>query len=162
MRASLGASVVVLVAAAVLAACASDERPAGTDSIQGALADTGAAAGGMVGMEGMQRMGGGTMMERMQAHMRMVDGVGADSMRALLPMHRQMVANMISEMNREMRAMNMTGDASWSATMDSVRQDLVRLPEMSIAELGEFMPEHRTRVMRLMDSHRAMMQSMRR
>jgi hypothetical protein len=65
-------------------------------------------------------------------------------------------------MNREMRDMNMTGDAAWTATMDSVRQDLVRLPEMRGPELRDFFPAHRTRVMRLVESHRAMMLNMRR
>jgi hypothetical protein len=38
-----------------------------------------------------------------------------------MALHRQMVANMISQMNREMRDMNAAGDAAWTATIDSVR-----------------------------------------
>lgn len=115
-------------------------------------------AGGMEGMEGMQ---GGGMMEQMQAHMRMMEGAGGDSLMATMPMHRRMTANMIAQMNREMRDMNMTADAEWDETVDSLRQDLVRMPEMTAAELEVLMPEHRERVTRLMEMHRGMMGSMR-
>lgn len=146
--------------AASLAACAGEGLRDGANAGQETgSAETGAAASGMGGMQGM---GSDAMMDQTQAHMRMMVGVSADSMRALTPMHRQMVANLISQMNREMRDMNMTGDAAWTATMDSVRQDLVRQPDMGAAELRDFFPAHRTRVMRLVDSHRAMMQNMRR
>jgi hypothetical protein len=111
-------------------------------------------------MQGMEGMGGGAMMDQMHAHMRMMEGVSGDSMKAMLPMHRQMTANMISQFDRDMRGMNMQADARWTATLDSVRRDLTRLPEMSGNELRSFMPEHSARLMRLMDMHRAMMGNM--
>ena len=158
MIAQLRTSALVFALAALVAACAGERGREGADAGQETgAADTGAARS-MGGMQGM--MGSGQMMGQMEAHMRMMEGVGADSMRGMMTMHRQMVANMISQMNREMRDMNMTGDAAWTATMDSVRQDLVRLPELRGAELRNFMPAHRTRVMRLMEAHAAMMQSM--
>jgi hypothetical protein len=89
--------------------------------------NAGDSAGGTstaAGMPGMQSMGG-PMMEQMQAHM--METANADSMAAMLPMHRQMVGNMLSEMNRQMGQMKMTADARWTALSDSVRQDLVRL-----------------------------------
>ncbi len=141
-----------VITALFLAACA------GGDDRDGA-ADTAAPAGDTA-QAGMQGMGGGGMMEQMQAHMRMMNGAGADSMQAMLPMHRQMVANMISQFGREMREMNMTADAAWLATIDSLRQDNIRMPEMSASELRAFMPEHGARVMRLMDMHRSMMANM--
>lgn len=146
-------------ATAALAACAGNDSTEGADADQSAAAaDTGTAAGGMQGMEGMGGAGG--MMEQMQSHMRMMEDVGADSMQAMLPMHRQMVANMISQFDREMRQMNMKADAAWQATIDSLRQDNIRMPEMSASELRTFMPEHRARVIRLMDMHREMMRNM--
>ena len=122
-------------------------------------------SGGMQGMPGMQGTGGmqggmAGMMGQMQSHMRMMETPNGDSLKAMLPMHRQMTANMLSEMNREMRGMNMSGDAAWTATMDSVRRDLVNLPEMSGTELTTFMPAHHRRVMRLMEAHTAMMKDM--
>jgi hypothetical protein len=55
----------------------------------------------------------------------------------------------------------MQPDAQWNATADSVRQDMTRMPDMSAAELRAFMPEHRARMMRLMEMHRSMMSRMR-
>lgn len=96
------------------------------------------------------------MMDSMQVHIRMMQGMSGDRMKAMLPAHRQMVANMLSQMNSEMRQMNMQSDPKWTALADSVRQDLVRMPEMSAVELRSFMPAHGARVMRLMDTHRSM------
>ena len=141
---------------ALLVACKPSDEKGGTADTAPAPAarDT----GGMAGMPGM----GGGMIEGMQAHMRMMDGVSPDSMRAMLPMHRQMVANMISQMNSEMRGMNMQGDAPWQATVDSLRNDLTRMPDLSARELGDMMPAHRARVTRLMEMHRSMMGGMKR
>lgn len=121
-----------------------------------AAADT-----GMQGMKGVEGVGAMMeMMSQMQSHMGMMEAAGADSTKAMLPMHRQMVANMISQMNSEMRAMNMKPNSAWQATIDSLRQDLVRMPEMSGIELRTFMAPHGARLMRLMDAHRTMMGGM--
>ena len=119
-----------------------------------AQADT-QATGEMADMPGMSGMQG--RMDEMMAHMQAMQGASADSMRAMLPMHRQMLGNMIAQMNSQMRGMNMTADAQWNATVDSLRQDLTRMPEMSAQELHAFMPEHHDRVMRVMQKHRTMM-----
>lgn len=141
-----------------VAACKGEKASdGGGDSAAVAAA---AGAQGMTGMEGMQGMQGGGMMGQMQGHMKMMETTDGDSLKAMLPMHRQMTANMISEMNREMKGMNMTGDAAWTATMDSLRRDLTNLPEMSAAQLRDFMPEHRGRMMRLMEMHQGMMKNM--
>ena len=150
-RRALGGAIVGLLAAGV-AACGGRQDSAGG----GATASAGASAGAHAGMPGMQ----GRMMEQMQAHMRMMETANADSLKAMVPGHRQMVANMLSEMNQQMRQTNMAADARWTALSDSVRQDLVRLPQLSGAELPTFMPDHRGRVMRLMDMHRSMMGGM--
>jgi hypothetical protein len=111
---------------------------------------------GMGGMDmtGMQSAG---MMQDMTSHMQMMQNVSADSMMILMPAHRQMGENMLEQMDEEMRAMRMQPDAQWNATADSVRQDMTRMPDMSAAELRAFMPEHRARMMRLMEMHRSMM-----
>ena len=112
-------------------------------------------AGGMAGM-----MAGDMPGMPMQTHLQMMRGAGADSMKAMLPMHRQMVANMLARMTGEMREMNMPADAAWSATVDSLRQDLVRMPEQSGADLRATMPGHMARVSRLADTHQRMMRQM--
>jgi hypothetical protein len=116
---------------------------------------------GMGGMDmaGMQSAG---MMQDMASHMQMMQNVSADSMMTLMPAHRQMGENMLQQMDDEMRGTNMQPDAQWNAMADSVRQDMTRMADMSVAELRAFMPEHRARMMRLMDMHRSMMGGMQR
>ena len=145
-------SCVLAVHLAVLGACADRADQ------EGQAADTSQAAAGDSAMQAMQ---GTDMMQQMQSHMSMMQGFGTDSMQAMLPTHRQMLANMIAQMNREMRDMNMASDTAWGALADSLRQDLVRMPEMGAQELHTFMPEHHGRVARLIEMHRAMMGRMR-
>lgn len=142
-----------------LAACAGPD--AAKDKAAAPASAAPAADTAMPGAQGMGGMRGGGMMEEMQAHMRSMQGAGGDSLKAMLPTHRQIAANMIAQMNREMRDMNMAADAGWSATVDSLRQDLVRMPEMSGAELQAFTPGHQARLERLMQMHQAMMGGMR-
>ena len=124
---------------------------------------SGMPGGGQAGMSGGSGMGGMMgMMEQMMAHMQTMDGVGADSLQAMMPTHRQMAANMLARMNREMRDMNMTTDAAWNATVDSLRQDLTRMPELTGSELAAMMPGHHARMMRLMERHQEMMKGMER
>lgn len=142
-----------LIAAAALAACRSPDQETAGDTA--ARQET---AGGMAGMQGMSGMMMDTaMMDSMQVHMRMMDTMSADQIKAMLPMHRQMAANMLSRMNADMRSMNMTADAAWNATADSLRQDLARMPDLSAQELKAMMPAHRARMTRLMQMHRDMM-----
>jgi hypothetical protein len=136
----------------VVAACGAEQERSDPDPAESGVAPT----DGMEGMEGMQD----GMMEQMAAHMQMMDGAGADSLHAMMPTHRQTAANMLARMNREMRDMNMTADAAWNATVDSLRQDLTRMPELTGSELEAIMPGHRARMMRLMEMHRTMMSEM--
>ena len=143
----------LLLPAMVLAACG---RPDAQDQPVPPPPAAPAGPSGAPGMGGMQGTGGGTL-EQMQAHLGSMRGAGGDSLKAMLPTHRPMTANMIAEMNREMRQMNMPADPAWTATVDSLRQDLVRMPEMSPAELQGAMPAHEARIERLMQMHRSMM-----
>ncbi|MGH7466063.1 MAG: hypothetical protein ACREK1_12855 [Longimicrobiales bacterium] len=147
----------VLATSTVLAACGTEQEQTRSDADP---VESGAEPNdGMEGMEGMGTMQDG-MMDEMMAQMQMMDGAGADSVQAMMPMHRQMAANMLARMNREMRDMNMTADAAWSATVDSLRQDLTRMPELTGSELEAMMPGHHARMMRLMEMHRTMMSEM--
>ena len=150
-------SALALLAGSTLVACGGDE--AAEEAPQVVVAEQ--PAGGMEGMPGMQgmQMGGG-MIEQMQAHMQTMQGETGAQFKANLPQHRQMVANMIAQMNGEMRDMNMAADSEWNQTVEALREDLKRLPEMSASELESFMPEHRQRITRLMEMHRSMMGNM--
>ncbi|HEX5831650.1 MAG TPA: hypothetical protein VFY16_11760 [Gemmatimonadaceae bacterium] len=147
-----------LVVASLTLACDRRSETATRGGEGSAAAPAQDTAAGMAGMG--HAMASGPMMERMDAHLVALEKTGPDSLAAALPAHRQMVANLIAQMNREMRDMDMTGDPAWNATVDSLRQDLVRLPEASAAELRELMPAHRSRVQRLTELHRRMMASM--
>ena len=133
-----------------VAACGTGER---REAQQGDSAE-GQAMGEMGSMRSMESQG---MMREMRAHMEGMAGAGADSLRRRMPMHRQMTANMLQQLDGEMRRKQMAGDTGWRALADSVRQDLTRLPDVSAAELPEFMEGHRGRVERLMARHEQMM-----
>lgn len=152
---------VTLAALVGIAACSGGKSGDAADTGQASAAqDTAGALSGMEGMPGMQgSTGGNGLMEQMQAHMRMMDGARPDSLQAMMPAHRQLVANMIAQFNRDMRDMNMPSDATWNSTVDSLQQDLTRMPEMNTSELQRLMPAHAARVRRLMGSHRTMMGS---
>jgi hypothetical protein len=145
-----------LATVALLAACGG---PGEEPPVQEAPDTVAGATGGMEGMPGMAGMQDG-MMEQMQAHMEMMAGMAPDSMMSMMPMHRQMAANMLAQMNRDMEQMNMPADDAWTATVDSLRGDLSRMPEMSAQELRDWMPGHRERMTRLMEMHRAMVGNM--
>jgi hypothetical protein len=158
-RASLGMLMGIATASACTSKPAASTDTAGRTAAAAPAADS-AKAGGMAGMAGMQGMMSSAMMDSMHAQMQKLDGMTADQMAAMLPMHRQMAANMLSQMTADMRSMNMPADAAWTATTDSVRQDLIRLPTLSKAQLEQALPAHRARMMRLMQMHKDMMTRM--
>lgn len=129
----------------------------GRDAGGEADASPGTTAGSGMVMPSMQT--GGTM-DQMQQHMQMMGTVSGDSMKALLPEHRQRVGDMLGQMNREMLDMNMTMDAAWTALADSLRGDLTGMGDLDAAGLPVFMLEHAQRVDRLMGMHRGMMGGM--
>lgn len=152
---------IAAVAITALACGGAADKPAatGADGTAAAAApDTASGTNEMTGMD--HAMASVAMMERMEAHLRALDGADADSLTAALPGHRHAVANLIAQGNREMRDMGMSGDAAWNATVDSLRQDLVRLPELDGDEVRDLMPTHSARVIRLIEMHRRMLASM--
>lgn len=176
MRCSLRCTTAVALLLTVGAgACTKADDSAVGDSARAAT-DTSSAArtvpaagdtGGMKGMEGMKGMMDSTMdstmggmSSEMHTHMMRMMSASGDGMKGMLPRHRQMVANMIATMNGEMRDMKMASNAAWPATVDSLRKDLVRLPELSGAELTAMMPAHMARITRLSEMHQKMMRSM--
>jgi hypothetical protein len=141
---------IVAAALTLLASCG------GSDGGDEATAGAETNDSGMAGMAGMEGMGDSTMME-MRSQMEEMMGMNSAGMAAMMPEHRQMAANMLAQMNREMEQMSMTRDSAWVATVDSLRQDLVQMPGMGADEFPAFMPAHRDRVMRLMEMHDSMM-----
>ena len=159
---------VALIALGLLA-CGRSESRTGSPADSAATARGNSSAGSLEGANrpsststagAMPGMMSTATIDSMEMHMRMMDGMSGDQMKSTLPAHRQMVANMLSQMNQEMRSMNMSGDPQWTATADSIRQDLIHMPEMSPQELKRAMPAHHARVTRLMEMHRKMTQKM--
>ncbi len=137
-------------------ATASDMPMAGMGGMQGKEG-----MGGMGSMSGMSGMSGMTgMMTAMNTHMQSMMTASGAQMKGMVPAHRQMAANMLSEMNAEMKTMKMSGDSAWNALADSVRRDLIQLPEMSAGDLKNVMPAHRARMTRLMQMHQTMSKDM--
>lgn len=106
----------------------------------------------------MPGMGANATIDAMEAHLSAAVAAEADSMKVMLPAHRQLVANMLSEFGRDMQSMK--ADATWDALADSVRSDLTRMPDLSAADLKARMDAHAARVRRLMEMHRGMMGGM--
>lgn len=117
--------------------------------------------GDMGGMQMPQQPSGdGGIDAELRSHMQMMRGASGDSLMAMVPAHRQMAANMLARMNREMSEMNMPTTPVWTATIDSLRSDLTRMPEMASGELEGFLPAHESRLNRLAETHRQMMRDM--
>lgn len=119
-----------------------------------------AAAGGMEGMAGMEGMQQGGAAAQLQGHMQMMQTASGEQLKAMLPEHRQLVANTMAQMNREMQGMDMSNNTEWNETVVALRQDLVQLPEMAPEELKGFIPQHQERINKLTEMHRTMMSSM--
>lgn len=159
-------NVTAVLIATVLVACGRSESRTASSVDSAAAARGNSSAGSLEGANrpstagAMPGMMSTATMDSMETHMRMMDGMTGEQMKSTLPAHRQMVANMLSQMNQEMRSMNMSGDPQWTATADSIRQDLIHMPEMSPQELKRVMPAHHARITRLMEMHRKMTQKM--
>ena len=139
-----------------VAACAPAHDRSADSATRNALAapDTG------MPMQSMptRAVGSGAMVEQMRLHLRAMEAMNADSVRMGLPMHVEMTDGMLAQMTREMMQMKMPADPRWSALMDSVHQDLARMPGMNGAELLKTMAEHRARLTRLMEMHHRMLE----
>jgi hypothetical protein len=154
-----------LVSAATLAACGKSRNDASTTPGDSVTAVT---AGSLEGpsrmgsmmdsasMRGMGAMVESRMMDSMQTHMRTMEGMSLDRIKAMIPLHRQLVATMLSSFDDSMRQMNMPPDAAWTALRDSIRQDVTHMPDLSPSQLRTLVPQHHERLNRLMKMHKDM------
>jgi hypothetical protein len=122
-----------------------------------AVSDSATDSASMTGMAGMSGDVMRHMMDSMEAHLRMMDTASAASMQTMMAMHHPMADSLVSRMDADMRRMNMAGDSAWTTTVDSVRADLGRMHAMTPDNMKAVMPQHRARMMRLMEMHRRMM-----
>jgi hypothetical protein len=158
MKRFIRSSVLTLTATSLLAACGgAEEKPEAATAV---VAEPAGQMQGMEGMQGMESMPQGGAGAELTGHMQMMQGASGEQLKQMLPEHRQLVANTIAQMNREMRDMDMSGNTEWNETVQALRDDLVRLPEMAPEELQAFMPAHQERINRLTEMHRSMMGDM--
>jgi hypothetical protein len=155
---SFGKSMLLMFAMLSAAACKSESDDARRDTAAAAAADTGMAD--MPGMSGGAGAGSAQTLVAVENHLRSIENAPGAELERMLPVHRPTVANMIAQVDREMRDMNMPGDAAWNAALDSLRQDLRVMPELSPQALKAMMPAHVARVRRVIDMHRSMMARM--
>jgi hypothetical protein len=163
---------VVVIAMSLATACGADDRSIADTAALGVTAESGegvhdadtrTGVGGRKGTDTKDASGQSTrhmsavLMDSMETQLRSLEGVSVAQMRTIVPVHRQRVARLLSELDSDMRAMNMSPDRAWRALTDSVRRDLDRMPEMEGSEMRVFMPDHHRRVDHLMTMHRRMM-----
>lgn len=109
------------------------------------------------------------MREEWRRHMASMRGVGLDSLRAMMPRHRQMVTRMMEMVEAApgggMRmghgmgpGMGLGRDSAWIATRDSLHRDLDRIGEMSPEELEAFLEAHDARMQRMLELRERMEQ----
>lgn len=132
------------------AACRPSDRarPADTAAAAGAASsaagDSGhAMAGGPQAMGSMQH---DTVASKVQAHLQRLSTAAPDSLRALVPPDREVVASLIADCEQMMRAMKMDPPQKWRNAVRDLRQDLDRMSSMTAAQLQQTMPEHRKRI----------------
>ena len=157
----------LIAGALILLGCSPSNRSeAGSAASSTAATDSGNASAHMsrmmdtANMPGMEAMMTSRTTDSMRAQMHMMDTMSGNQLKAMVPMHRQMVANMLSSFDDAMQRMNMTADSNWTALRDSIRQDLIHMPDLSAPQLKAAMPNHEGRLMRLMKMHADMLGSM--
>jgi hypothetical protein len=96
-------------------------------------------------------------MDSMQTRLRVMDMMSAAQIEAALPAHSQVASDMLSMMSADVQAMHVSPNTSWSATTDSIRQDLSHMTGLTGAQMKAAMPAYHARMTRLMDMHRQMM-----
>lgn len=110
------------------------------------------------GMQAMaMRMPSMDMMAGARAYLDSVARAEPGELPRMVAGHRGRIEPMLTAMDQDMKAMNMTSDAAWQALADSVRSDLAALPGLSGEALVLRMRAHAGRMRRLLQRHESMM-----
>lgn len=138
-----------LVGLVVLTACEATDGDGGLNAAaeaveQPAIVEQGGAPARMMTQ-------GGT--DGMRTHMDRMAELPTDRLGDVLPVHRQMVENMLARMERARHEMDVTSDAEWHTQADVLRQDLVRMGSMTDEEMLRALPEHTERITDILDFH---------
>ena len=149
----------LLIGALALAGCGRrGDRAEATRDTGGMMGRMDSGGMGMGHMDsGGMGMGGMNMMSGMRAHMDSMMRMSPQQMQAMMPKHEQMMSGMMDGMGSDMRGMNMSDSAEWSALSDSVKNDLADLPNLKGQQLSARMRANAERVKRLIAMHQKMM-----
>ena len=137
---------------AASAGCRSNERAPAADSAAGATPATSTAAADSAGTATTptgQAMGGmhqDTLAARVEAHLGRLASSDPDSLRALVPVDREIVTTLIADCERMMRQMKMHPPRKWRTAVRDLRLDLDRMASLSDAQLQQAMPQRRKRI----------------
>ena len=82
---------------------------------------------------------------------------GPAHMETIITRHSLTAANMLAGMAADLQRAGVTGDAEWTARVDSVRQDLTRLGGLSEPQLVPFLQGHTQLIHRLTQQYRTLM-----
>ncbi len=130
-------------------ACGNNEQKA-----EPPAASTESSTSSMQDMQGMNMSTSAAMMNNVQSHMQMMEGAHGDSLTNMMRTYRPMADSLLTQFNHDMQQMNIASDVQWTALSDSVRQDLMQMPQMSTAAWQQ----HTGRMRSLMQMHGQMMQ----
>ena len=126
----------------VLLAAATASR---TDTTHGAMAG---------GMHGMYQ---DTLAPKVESHVQRLATTDPDSLKALVPVDREIVTALTSDCEQMMREMKMDPPRKWRNAVQDLRQDFDRMARMSGAQLRTVMPGHRERIEGMLAMRRDMM-----
>lgn len=151
-------SMVICVLLTALGACRSEPRNAGAGATavaasSGAVADTSQQA--MAGET--KRMHQDTLASRVEAHLQRLSTSNPDSLKALVPVDREVVTTLIADCEKMMREMKMTPPRKWQTAVKDLREDLTRLATLSGTQLQSAIPPHRKRIEDMLSMRRDMM-----
>ena len=140
----------------VMTACAdSPEPPPGAENPQ--------AVSGMAAPEAPDSLTrqpladlGGPGMENLRAHLNSIEGLSGARLEAVRDAHSELIRSTLARIMTDFAGLTMVSGELQGALRD-VRQDWERIPTLSPDEFEAFLPEHLTRVIRLIDMHRQRM-----
>lgn len=146
----------LLLAAGSISACSAREDRA-TDTTAATTATANSGAGGMHDMAGMQS---DTIVAVVEADLARMDKASPDSLKALLPQHREVVNALIKDCEEMMRMENMSPPRKWINTVADVRQDMASMAPTSAASVKQAWPDHQQHLRSMLNMRHDMMKSM--
>ena len=125
--------------------CGGGEEPGGE-----AAADSAAPSGIEQTVGAAGRAAATARIAEMRSHLNVITAAGGDEMVPMIPQHQQLVATLLTELS-----VSAPNNPGWTATADSIRQDLSRMSNMPANELDQLMDPHAERINRLMQLYEA-------